>query len=512
MKTLTKSNCEIRPYQVTLEASCVEELLQTKNKIVLLASEVGSGKTNMAINIVAEVLRLNPTWKVLISAHNRKDIRNQFKRRLFSILKEKNLSFVESDVCVVENKSDYNPNARVVLGIPSTLRKLPLVKYQLLLIDESHHQTEGKMVRSITKQIGRNGLKQLYLTATPDKFIDKKGVKIFGFSAIDLIREGRKDGKVYTVLPTTEVAEAYKDITKADYSETTWETLKCAEAKLPKEETKRIVEVILQRLAQTRYWPSLGNFLGKQKLPFLPIGKTLVFANGITHAEDLYEEFNFHYPGSVLLSTSENDDTSNNLDVFSNPEHPDYLKYNFLVVVDRATLAWDFPGLDNCVDISLGLNPSAQKQKYGRLMRPEGGKTKFFLKITTPDRRHQTDIVMQVMFWLLTPEGLTNYKGLGSIRNRNIIFTKTDIKKSKGKKNKKVPTSPVVRFIDPMDYFKAMQLDVFDDVKQFGNRPIETYHKASPNEILEALEGISYQDPEGNKADIIRWIEEHVEG
>jgi hypothetical protein len=62
-----------------------------------------------------------------------------------------------------------------------------------------------------------------------------------------------------------------------------------------------------------------------------------------------------------------------------------------------------------------------------------------------------------------------------------------------------------------MDYFKAMQLDVFDDVKQFGNRPIETYHVASPNEILEALEGKAYTDPEGNKADIIKWIEEHVE-
>jgi len=510
MKTLIKSKSEIRPYQVKLQASCVEELLAKRNKIIILASEVGSGKTNMAITITAEILKNDPAAKALFIAHNRKDIRNQGAKRFFSVLSEGNLSLTEADICVVEKMSDYNPKARVVIGIPSTLHKLDLVHYDLLLVDEAHHNTEGKMVKVIIEKIKSKGLKQLYLTATPDKFIDKEGVKIFGFSALDLIKEGRKDGKVYTVLPTTDVAIGYKNVTEKDYDQNTWEILSGLDPKLPRYQTSKVVEVVLQRLAHTRNWPTFGNLLGSLRVPFQATGKTLVFAYSINHAQDLYKEIDSHYPGRVLLSTSENDDTSNNMDSFSNTSHPDYNKSNFLVVVDRATLAWDFPELDNCVDISLGLNPASQKQKYGRLMRPNDGRTKFFLKVTTPDRQNQTDIVMQMMFHLLTPEGLITYKGLGSLRNKAIIIiTRHDFTRKPNKK-KGLSDNPVVRFKDPMDYWQAMQLDIFEEPElRFKNRHLQTYHTASPNQILAGLEGKRYQNPQGLERSFGLYVKKH---
>jgi len=509
MTTATKPKYESRPYQVKLQASCVEELLATHNRIIVLASEVGSGKTNMAIAIAAELLRINSESRMLFIAHNRKDIRNQGAKRFFSVLAEGNLSLTAEDICVVEKKSDYNPKARVVIGIPSTLHKLDLVKYDFIFVDEAHHNTEGKMVQLIIEKIKAKSLRQFYLTATPDKFVDKEGVKIFGFSALELIREGRKDGKVYTVLPTTDVAIGYKNVTKKDYDENTWETLSGLDPKLPRYETGKVVEVVLQRLAHTRNWPTLGNLLGSVRVPFQATGKTLVFAYSISHAQDLYGEIDSHYPGRVLLSTSENDDTSGNMDSFSNPNHPDYNKSNFLVVVDRATLAWDFPELDNCVDISLGLNPASQKQKYGRLMRPCDGRTKFFLKVTTPDRQNQTDTVMQMMFHLLTPEGLTTYKGLGSLRNKAIIVTRHDFTRKHNKK-KGLSDNPVVRFKDPMDYWQAMQLDIFEEPElQFKNRHLQTYHTASPNQILAGLEGKRLVDPSGFEKQYWDWVDSH---
>src|ERR1019366_6650628 len=132
-----------------------------------------------------------------------------------------------------------------------------------------------------------------------DKFVDKKGVKIFGFSALELIREGRKDGKIYTVLPTTDVAIGYRNVTKKDYDENTWETLSGLDPKLPRYQTSKVVEVVLQRLAHTRNWPTLGNLFGSLRVPFQATGKTLVFAYSIHHAQDLYEEIDSHYPGRV---------------------------------------------------------------------------------------------------------------------------------------------------------------------------------------------------------------------
>jgi superfamily II DNA or RNA helicase len=69
-----------RPYQSKLVADILTAM--APGAPVVLAADVGAGKTDISFTVIAALLATDPRTRVFIVTHNRKDIRKQYADRL----------------------------------------------------------------------------------------------------------------------------------------------------------------------------------------------------------------------------------------------------------------------------------------------------------------------------------------------------------------------------------------------------------------------------------------------
>ena len=116
---------------------------------------------------------------------------------------------------------------------------------------------------------------------------------------------------------------------------------------------------------------------------------------------------------------------------------------NFMVVVDMCNTGWDFPELNNVIDLTFTKNPAIILQIMSRTIRKADGKTKQPRYIYCAD---QSKSELEVLFYiggaleLTTEEGIRNYDG------------KVYIKKRKMKSGKDLAESGKVLNITATDY------------------------------------------------------------
>ena len=189
----------------TLQIEGVAMLLNRLNKfnIVLLADEVGMGKTFQALAVITEQFRQKPDSKVLVITP-RKEVLNQWKEEEYSEFREKHL-LDQYEKYLPENNNDNihevpnfakgfleeNPNAKIVFAKSTSFstkenldekesRKNKLIQdikqFDLIIVDEAHkfRNYDEKWDDSLIIQTAKNlfgningTTKVLLMTATP---------------------------------------------------------------------------------------------------------------------------------------------------------------------------------------------------------------------------------------------------------------------------------------------------------------------------------------------------------
>lgn len=116
---LIKRDLIMRPYQVPAAVYAIN------NERVVLALCLGVGKTEISIEVISNILKLNPTWKVLILTHSTNVLKDNYTERLDVV----NVNFSYS--------TTFEESAQVHVCLPNS-EHLIKGKYDFLIVDEAH--------------------------------------------------------------------------------------------------------------------------------------------------------------------------------------------------------------------------------------------------------------------------------------------------------------------------------------------------------------------------------------
>lgn len=333
---------------------------------VVLAAAPGAGKTDMSIVIASRYLEERGR-KVLVLAHGQTVIRDQYYKRLIS--KAPPFKFVALGV-----RAPTSPDvAQVHVALPHYFKSRDASGYGLIVVDEAHQFFHAPMVQKILEQ--NPEAKLLLLTGSPAYFIGA-GWPVVAMSASELL-----DCGVITD-PVVELVQTDLPFTHKDYN--AYEDLKTGKAMGEAHVTQALKEAMAK----------LCGALADRAL-----GKTLVVCNRQDQAEIARGYFAARGL-ETLLSTCSTDTDSTAVDAFKTGSA------QVLVVVNRATLGFDFPELRNVVDISCSMNPERLFQALCRVIRrskQDPGAVKRFIKVTPTNTAELTHHVMSFVMALAAP-------------------------------------------------------------------------------------------------------------
>ena len=118
------------------------------NNVAVLAAAPNSGKTIMTISWLEKYLQDNPTHRVLILAHNQRELRDQF----YEEINKSNVKFTynkveSSDKFLVSNEQVIVTIPRTIIGMNKNTNNNH--RFNLLIVDEAHHlKSKNKIVNT----------------------------------------------------------------------------------------------------------------------------------------------------------------------------------------------------------------------------------------------------------------------------------------------------------------------------------------------------------------------------
>ena len=355
----------------------VEDVLANiKQKPVVLAAAPGAGKTEMAIQIIKDLLARNPDLKVLIQAHGTTVLRQQFYTRISSVF--------EGKYQQIKNMDEFDESKEITIALPHAFKK-KVPKFDLLVVDEAHEfyfaDKYGKELRDKMKP-----KMQLLLTGTHFKFTrennlaeDAKVKKPYHISMItmnEIIQTAPSQISNLRLL----VCQSCYDFREKDYNadgnlkENTKIGLKATE-----NTTEKVIKALLRHL-------------NPSPLPSHMLRKTMFACHNIKQAYTVYK-YLLNSGISATISVSEEDGASDikdlgkiehgvdQIDIFKKDEN-----IQALVVVNRAVLGFNHPELENVVDMSGTRNIARIYQLMCRAVRSfpnenQKDREKLFIKV-----------------------------------------------------------------------------------------------------------------------------------
>lgn len=404
-------------FQKRLIEEGFSSLLQHKK--VVLAAAPGSGKTNMAIDMIKlfQDKKKDPT--ILILAHNQCFLRNQWSEFLW----EKK---VDHSILIGRNYSEdmLNNSKGVFLALPQSLLQISMPKIDLLITDESHHYYLSPMslaIRELAKP-----KHEILLTGTPSLFLDKEDYSITGITIQELIKHNVIHDPQIEIINSAYTYN-YKDYKRSTY-DLTKGTLKKLETdatldKLLKEITLRLASrkrTSLQWCKTTANWPVVSRKLHK----------TMIVCSDIEHASDVKDYFDKKGVECVLSVCKDRDgyldyldpDGTKAIDRFKEDKN-----CNILIVVRRGILGFNFEELTNIVDLSGSWNVNRLFQLLCRVIRknPNNNKRKkLFFKVTNPAMFPLTYFVMSFVVAMSHEKYYYSFKDKNARRHLQIPIHK----------------------------------------------------------------------------------------
>jgi len=290
-----------RPYQKkAIQAVC--DSLESGQRKALLVMATGSGKTRTAISLV-EVLQRNGWIKHILFLADRRELVKQAKKSFVALLPS-------LSICnLLDGKDD--PNSRMIFSTYPTMmnaidsarsrdgsRLFSSGHFDLIIIDESHRSIYKKYQDIFTYFDGC----LLGLTATPKSDIDKNTYSIFDIEnnvptfAYELDEAIAEEylvpyNTIETKMKFIEEGIHYDDLPEEEQEQ--WEDTFDDEVKDISGDAlnkflfnSNTVDTVLQDLMEKGFHVEGGD----------TIGKTIVFAKSIKHANFILERFNKLYP------------------------------------------------------------------------------------------------------------------------------------------------------------------------------------------------------------------------
>ena len=426
-------NLESRKYQI-------ESLQKTDQKIkseslpTVLATCPGGGKTLISICYIDYYLQQNPEARVLVLTHGTAILRSQYVQNIQEY--EPNFSYQ------LLTKTNKIGNYQVIVTLPQTINKTTnLPKFDLLIVDESHHFYFAEMIKKIIQKI--NPSHQLLLTGTPSLF-NLKEYPIIAVAMNKLLDEGYISDVTIEIASSSydfDVVEDYRGYElKEGLFDKTDESLDLLLEQIRKKLTSifRSNPIMYSKILRTAGWA--GTLKNLQK--------TLIACRNQPQAKQVAKYFT-KQDINIALSISDTDDDSIEIERFKRDK--DCL---VLIVVNRGILGFNLPELVNVIDLSMSQNIDRIFQLLSRAVRVNPNKDqKLFFKVVPNNLTSYFEYVMTAVLCLTDEYYFTLFNGKNFLDIPIPVISKGKNKERSGESNRKeIIKSKNIKPIDMMGF------------------------------------------------------------
>jgi superfamily II DNA or RNA helicase len=365
------------------------------HKEVCLAAAPGAGKTEMALFIASQF-----PGKVGISCHGQSVLLEQMveRGRKYGISINKRGSKIKA----------FLPHSE----------KTTSNKYDLLIVDEAHqyYLANGRREGMVQKIMNESGAKNvLLLTGTPSKLlsagIHTEVLPLFEISPefyAPLAFHIARFDSAYSDEEYSETGELLKDLSK--------------DATLKGFNNALVALLYHLHLKGDLRHHSEESFNNKTKQEIINrLGKTMIAcqsAKQMNYISSALDGLKIKH----ISSTAASDISSEGFAKFTSDP-----TIKVLLVINRGRLGFNYDALVAMVDFTITRNPDLIYQMCMRVarvdtVRPDSQKV--FIKVTPSAALDMTCYYTNAALYLMTREGLTNYKGMSSINNMKIPVIK----------------------------------------------------------------------------------------
>jgi superfamily II DNA or RNA helicase len=321
-------------YQIHAANKVFKDALGMFNKAAVLAAAPGSGKTTISHIVISRYLKKYPNARVLVLTHGQNLLKNQYIESLQDAHVEINFTFGE-----------FDSGAQVLVGLPHSIKKLPLNKVDLLIVDECHEYYLKPMVQKILKAVKPKH--QVLLTGSPSEFnlLKKQGERyaITYICGNDLV-----DNNVFSSVEMDVVPVQYKKNARE----------------------------------------ALHSMFNHAKEKGKDLSKIMVAVNTINEAKNV--AYYLRSVGrKVALSTYKNDRNNTMVKDFKNG------KYDVLVVVMRGILGFSDSNITGLFDLRCSDSVDISNQLFARVLRkhPDNIK-KFYYRCGEKSKDFNNQVIM----------------------------------------------------------------------------------------------------------------------
>lgn len=184
-------------YQIHSANQLIKNSLKKENKAAVLAGVPGCGKTTISHIVISRYLKKYPNARVVVLTHGQNILKNQYIE-----------SLQEAHVPIDFTFGEFNSGAQVLVGLPHSIKKLPLNKVDLLVVDECHEYYLKPMVQRILKVIKPKH--QVLLTGSPSEFnlLKKQGER---YAITYICGNDLMDNDVFSAVEMDVVPVQYKN-------------------------------------------------------------------------------------------------------------------------------------------------------------------------------------------------------------------------------------------------------------------------------------------------------------
>lgn len=335
-------------------AEKVSHSIESQNKHVVLACTTSGGKSYLAIRILEQFFKNDSTRTTVFLGSNLKVLAQQFHDVL-------------TNSCPVPFTFSYSmlsdtQDSKLKIGLPQQLIKKPR-KISLLILDESQwlwpqiENNPNSMMAQILRACKPD--KILLLTGSPSYFLQNKDSYIIHSISYEEIKASVPTGVFSKVDMSLVLVNDTNDL----------ETC-------------------------------LKSFFRKAKSYRDDISKFAVIAKNIKQAQLIKNILENKFNISCLISTSETDSDSNNLDIFKKS------KIQCCITVNRIYAGWSYKDLTCIVDFACTKQINRAFQLFSRLLRYKNESCrKTYYRVTKTDNAHNELKIMNSILLMLTKTG-----------------------------------------------------------------------------------------------------------
>ena len=383
-------------YQKDIIENKIPNSFSTNTLPTVLAACPSAGKTIMSIAFIDKFIKENPASRVLVLTHGTTVLRSQYAEEVGKLKPE----FTWSNI---EGKKDLENNtSQVFIALPQTLKRAILPQFDLIVIDEAHHFYFADMVQRIIKKAKHKY--QLLLTGTPSPFI-RKSYPIIPVTVNQLLDYDMVEDIIVELASSTYNfnQKDYNNLfeLKDDVTINETETISTLDLLL-KSVTKRLKSVFKNDSVK---YANVGHITG-WKLALMSLSKTMIACKSQHQAKQVARYFQSKGIG-VALSISDTDIDSEEMGRFKTDK--DCL---ILIVVARGILGFNFPEMENVIDMTASQNIDRIFQLMARVLRKHpNGKKKLFFKIASHYLEEYFEFIMTCVLCLTDENYYTKFNG-----------------------------------------------------------------------------------------------------